>query len=904
MGREVEVAEIRGLLDKSRLVTLVGAPGVGKTRLALHTAAQVLDRYADGARFVDLSVVCEPTLLVQAVASVLSVPQRTDQDPLRTLTVHLSDKSLLLVLDNCEHLLDACADFVCRIAPTCGNVTILATSRQELSIVGEIPWRVPVLTLPNSDAFPDVSTSEAAGLFLSRVPEGMDLSSSTVGPVSRICRRLDGIPLALELAAGRVGEFTIEEVEAKLDHRFELLKTAQRGISERHRTLRAALEWSHDLLPEPERVLLRRLSVFAGPFTPDAAAQVVGVRRIGGEGADTHVARLARKSLLIRQIDDGQTRYRYHESIHNFVREKLQAAGEMEAVRFAHFQWCVRLATQTDDPSAEVDQVQSMANLATCYAELPAALAWSMDHNPDLGIELAGNLTRFWVSRGFLGEAGRWLALALASGEGAPVTRAKALWGAGLVACLTGNFADVRSAVEEGLELARQSDDAGTQARLLNLQGVTRIFTDPSSAIEVLSEAIALAREDDDPVTLVSSLAMKGFAQAVGGRLDAAFDALEECLNRSSFLSESQPLIMGLVGLGHVCVHQANPKRALHLLDDGMTRARQVGNPIWLALALVFRSELSAYLGDFKGARERAKAAVDVARNTMSPPVVGLCLALAGTIELDVGEPAASIPLLAEALGCCKTGERGGVRPRALVGLGRARLELGDPEAAESLLEDAMAVATKGGNRSAAAAALYWLAHLASERGDHQAALGMYREALTLERQAGHHLAIPGLIEAVAAEVAHMGETSKASCLLGAADSLRGDRGLIRSSKDIASCGVVHLLADQTLGPQKRKAAVMAGTLLPPDRVVSYACGGRGLHKRPGFGWLSLTPTELRVVDLVAEHLTNVEIGQRLLMAPGTVKTHLSHVYRKLDLRSRRELAHEVLRRAHVSDDE
>jgi predicted ATPase len=447
VGRQANVAEVAGLLGESRLVTLVGPPGVGKTRLALHTAAHTLGRYPGGAWFVDLSLVSQPALVVQAVASAVSVRERAGEDLRQTLTTHLSDRRLLVVvLDNCEHLLDACADLVCRLAPACGNVTILATSREELGLVGEIACPVPTLALPADDSHPEVSASDAARLFLSRVPGRLDLTEATAAPVSRICRRLDGIPLALELAAGRVGELTLQEVEANLDHRFELLRTGRAGIPERQQTMHAALEWSHDLLPEPERVLLRRVSVFAGPFTTDAAHEVASLGSIGEDGATKIMAHLATRSLLVRQVTEGQIHYRQHESIRHFTREKLRATGEEEAIAAAHARWCARLVAQADDPSAAPAQPRSMAALASHHADLRAALAWSVDHDLDLGLALAGGMTRFWVSHGHLEEARTWLERALAGGAGAPATRAKALWGAGLVACLSGDFPAVEPA--------------------------------------------------------------------------------------------------------------------------------------------------------------------------------------------------------------------------------------------------------------------------------------------------------------------------------------------------------------------------------------------------------------------------------------------------------------------------
>ncbi len=900
IGREADLAHVAALVARDRLVTLVGSAGIGKT-LAVHAAVGILDEYPDGVWFADLSLVTQPSLVVQAVASAMGARERTDEDLNQTLIARLARGRQLVVLDNCEHLRHACADLVCRLVRGCGNLRILATSREPLGVIGEAAWRVSPLQLPTGESPNEVLDSDAARLFTARAAEDLTVNGATAASIAHICQRLDGVPLAIELAAGRLGELTPKEIEADLEHRLVLLSTDRVGLAERHRSFQTALEWSHDLLSEPERTLFRRLAVFVGPFTATASTQVGCRDRIGDHAAAGVVARLAAKSLLVSRTDVARVHYRMHASVRQFALEKLCGAGEEEWARSSHARWCADLAARSDGASEGPEQTEHMALLVDVQAEFPSALSWALHSQPDLALVLAADLTRFWTAHGHLAEGRTWLEQALAAGASASPARSKALWGSGLIACLLGDFPAVGPALEEGLALARKAHDETILARLLNLVGVTRIFTDPPAAAEALAEAIALARRHGETVTLVSSLTMQGFARTLCGHLEAAADSLEECMAAGAGFGDGQPLLMGMIGLGHVRVQQGEPIPGRHLLDDGLAMARRVGNPVWIALALAFLAELETILGRDPQAHKLSADAVAIARKTGAAPVLGLCLAIAGNVESAAGNPARSIGLFDEALSLCATGERGGVRARALVGAGQAHLSLGKLDEAQVVLETAVMLAEHQQNRIATSAGLHLLGKCAGAKDDYETALGLHREALTLQSRAGHLVAMPGSIEAIAAETAQQGDTVKATQLCACANALRASAGQARSADDRANCEIVSSLANERLEPEVREAAARSGENLPAARVLTYACAGHGPRKRPACGWLSLTPSETSVIELLAEHLTNVEIGACLIMAPGTVKTHLAHVYDKLGLRSRREVAREFSRRVSAS---
>lgn len=837
VGRQPELDQIAALLARDRLVTLVGAAGIGKTRLGVHSAAAALDDHPDGAWFVDLSLVTQPHLVIHAVASALGVRERAGETLLQTVDTFVAGKVLLLVLDNCEHLTHACAELVCRLQRATSDLHVLATSRKELGVVGEVAWVVPPLAPPAGESPEEVASNDAARLFVARAGEDLEVTGVIAAAIARICRRLDGIPLAIELAAGRVGELTPQEIETNLEHRFHLLTTDREDVSERQRSFHATLEWSHDLLSEPERVLLRRLATFAGPFTVNEADRVCSLDRVGGDGVAGVVARLARMSLLARRAGGDHVRYRMHESVRHFALEKLEAAGEHGEVRRGHARWCIAMAERADSDPAGQEQAECMVELADARSELRGALAWTVDHEPVLALALAGSLTRFWVACGELDEGRAWLERALAAGGDASGARAKALWGSGLVSCLLGDFGAVGPALGEGMALARGAGDGAVLARLLNLVGVTRIFTDPPGALEVLAETIVLSRRHDETTTLVSALAMQGFARALCGDLDAAAESLQECLDDGSGFGDSQPLVMGLVGMGHVRLHQGDTAGARTCLDEGLAMARRVHNPIWVALALGYQADLEAAFGSHHQARRLAGEAVEVARLTGALPVIGLCLAMAGNVELAAGNPASSLPLFDEALQRV-TGERGGVRSRALVGRGRALVDLGDPEAALALLQEAVALAEDVRNRIAAAAALHELGRCAARLGDHGSALERYRASLTANSLAGHRMAVPGSLEAIACETAHVGDVIRALRLAAAADAIRARTGMARSGEDEVNYETVAALADKVLEPDVQAAAIDAGGQLTAEQLVPYACarpmslsiyaGGRG----------------------------------------------------------------------------
>lgn len=884
-------------LSACRLLTLIGPPGVGKTRLALHVGAMVAAQHPDGVWMVDLSRLEEPSLVPRAMASALSVRDQPGVTVADALANRLGEKKTLVLVDNCEHVIDACAELMAALLGRCPGLSILATSRQHLDIGGEAAWSVPPLAVPHDPHAPvgELVRSPAVRLFLERVPDDFVMTEEVAPAVATICRRLDGLPLAVELAAGRVRSMTPVEIAAGLDDRFHLLTTSRRDLPPRHHALLAALESSHDNLSEAERVLYRRLSVFPGPFTHPAAEEVCQGDGLGAEEILDALGGLAGKSLVVSDVTHARGHHHLLESVREHAREKLQAAGEEDLVRRAHGRWVLEIAGQGDDLSG-MTQASWLQEVEAVSDDVVAALAWSLGGgDSELGSALAGSLVRYWLARGKLSEGQEWLHWAASLPGAAPVGRARVLWGLGLMDCLQGDLASALSQGERAVELARASADVRTLARSLGLVGICGIFSAPRASASCLGEATVLAREAGDTLSLAACLGMLGFAQALAGDLRVAIETLHEGVELSRDMGEGQPLAIGLVGLGYVMAHRGETDEARSHLEDGLAVARRLGDPMWTALALAFLGELAADQGDPAQGRRLAAEGEGIARDSGSPPVVALCLATLGHIHLVGGRPARALEAFERAVAIAESGGQRCLLGSGLAGQGGASLLLGDQGSAERLLARALAIAEESGERLLLAETLQWLGRLAHAQGDDREAVGLHLESLRVRSGSQNLAGMPTSLEAVADDVLFTGDAVAAACLFGAAESLRARSGWRRTAGDKAayesSLGVLH----EAMQPAELARHRARGHAMSAEEVTRYACRGRGPRRHPSRGSASLTPAERRVAEVVAEGMTNSEVAQRLFISPRTVQTHLQHVFRKLGITSRTQLARRLL---------
>ena len=661
---------VRPLIE-TRFVTLVGAPGVGKTRLALESARRLLGTFSDGVWLVELAPLAEPALVPQAVSTALGVAEQTGRAMSLTLAEHLRGRRILLLLDNCEHLIEACAALAEALLRTCPDLCLLATSREPLRIEGETTWGVASLGIPPVAQTPvglDVVASlvryPSARLFVERARAALPsfrLTDDNAASVARICAHLDGIPLALELAAVRVRSLTVGQIEARLVNRFRLLTAGSRVELPHHRTLRALVDWSHALLSEPEQVLLRRLSVFAGGWTLEAAEAVcadhlsrpgelvVGdgvpspppgdARDIMPDGVLELLSGLVDKSLVLADERGQAVRYRFLETIRAYAREHLEQASEGSDLRDRHRDWFLRLAERAANGLEGPDQLAWLDALEAEQDNLRAALAWSQAQPGETGagLQLAGALSEFWEKRGYATEALGWLEAALVAGVNVPAAaRARALAGLARLATLRGEIDRPWALQEEALALYRELGDSAGLARSSRSLGILAASRgDYESAGPWFEESIALYRAIGDERGATMGLIALGWLARGLGDHQRANQFMSEGLALLRTLGDEpsrRSMTPALNHLGLVACAAGDYERATALLEEGLALSRELGDLLDTGWSLRALADVAREQGAHDRAMELYRASVTLHRERDYLP--GLAESLVGLARL------------------------------------------------------------------------------------------------------------------------------------------------------------------------------------------------------------------------------------------------------------------------------
>ncbi|MBV9601519.1 MAG: tetratricopeptide repeat protein [Chloroflexi bacterium] len=551
VGRQRELNQLREFLRDVRLLTLVGAGGIGKTRLAVQLIRDLDPALLpDGVCFVDLTPLHDPALVPQTVASALNLREQLGQPVHVSICEALKASCMVLILDNCEHLVDACAELVESVLRTCPELRIIATSRQPLRVEGETTWRVPALQLPELRAesrSDDLATSEAVRLFVERAHSALPsfaLTDRNAGSVTEICRRLDGIPLAIELAAARISVLGLQQILDRLHDRFKLL-TASNRADPRHRTLRATVEWSHELLSPLQQILFRRLAVFAGGWTLEAAESICADEHIRAENILDVLAQLVNHSLVIADGQETVVRYTWLETLRDFAAERLTSASEGPYFHDRHLKWFLHLAEHADDELNGPHQSAWLEVLEREHDNIRAALRWSLASNSlELALRLASACCYFWQIRGhrYRSEARRWLEDTLTTTrapEAPPKLRARALYWAGTFAGEQHDFSPATAYLEASLELWRAiGNTRGTIESQLGLAVVFRDTGRYQRAQELLEDSLLQARELDDRLKVARILRYIGSTAARLGEGEIALAALNESLELLASLGE------------------------------------------------------------------------------------------------------------------------------------------------------------------------------------------------------------------------------------------------------------------------------------------------------------------------------------------------------------------------------
>jgi len=659
VGREHEMAEVQRLLETHRLVTLTGSGGIGKTRLALHVAVELLHKFKDGVWLIELAPLSDPALLLNTIASVLGVREEQDRPLMATLLDWLNNKELLFVIDNCEHLVEACAKFATAGLRSSRGTRILATSREALGIAGETAYRVPSLEIPNPKdpiSMDTVLQYTAVRLFIERAAQALgtfSVTNANASVVAQICYRLDGIPLAIELAAARVKVLRVEQIAERLDNRFHLLTGGSRTALPRHQTLRGTIDWSYNLLTGTEQVLLRRLSVFVGGWTLEAAETVCADETIESLEVLDLLTHLMDKSLIGMDELAVEPRYRMLETIRQYAREKLLDANEREQLRDQHLHFFVQLAEHTQPILASAQRSAWLPRMESEHDNLRAALEWACERDLETARWLAGLLERYWLFGDHLSDARMWSARVLGAGERVTVTKglALALLGSGSVMLNLDHLDEAQVSLESSIVLWRQLGDQRWLAwSLVYLAYLLLQRGQGARACAIFAEHESLFRASSGNV-LAWALSSWGTATA-SVRFDdpVAKALLDEALSIAHIMQDPHNILLAYSGLGDWAVMQGDYATARHYFLEALVWRRQLGTRWIIAVGLQQVANVMCLQGDYQQAEPLYTEALAMARAFGDQRTEASIAQALGEVAIHLGDVARAGTLLTASL--------------------------------------------------------------------------------------------------------------------------------------------------------------------------------------------------------------------------------------------------------------
>lgn len=658
VGRTNEQAVIQQLLRTTRLVTLIGAGGVGKTCLAQTVARELVDRYPDGIWLVELAPLTDGSLLERTLASVLGIQVQPGAPLLAPLSVALGDRRVLLVLDNCEHVINACAGLVESILGACPQLHILATSREPLGAAGETIFTVPPLELPREEqTLPELAQQEAVQLFVERTRERQPaflLSEQNAAAVIRICRGLDGLPLALELAAARTSVLAPEQIADRLSNTLDLLTGGSRLASPRQRTVRGAIDWSYQLLDDEEQHFFRRLAVFAGGWTLEAAEVLGTTSSVGGDILDL-LSHLVDKSLVVVEPSGASLRYRFLEPIRQYARERLESK-EADEIRHRHAALFQALSEDAGPRLDGPEQDVWLGRLAVEHDNIRAALQWMLEHGQEEGaLRLSSAIWRFWATRSYPGEGRQWLDRALMTGTAATAARVRALTAAGTLARIQSDYPAARRLLGESLTLARQLGQRDAAMRSLAALGtIAAQQGDYAAARASLEESLALGRSLGDTEGIASALNILGIIAKQQGEYERASQLYVESLVLSRQLGNKRQIAKLLSNLGVVAQLQTELQKARGLLEESLTLFRELDDKDGLGMVLHNLGVIAKEQHEYAQASILYTESLSLSREMGDKHNTVKSLITLGTLRLLDDDPQGARVWYAEALELCR----------------------------------------------------------------------------------------------------------------------------------------------------------------------------------------------------------------------------------------------------------
>ncbi len=890
VGRAGQIGDIGNLLTHNKVVTLTGAGGAGKTRLAVQVATEAEADFGGEVFFVDLAPINDPAVVPVAVARALELADQPGRTTMETIRRFVTDRRLLVVLDNCEHLLDACCELLTDILDAGRAVSVLATSREPIGIPGELTWRVPSLSIKD----------EAVELFVDRARRSRpdfapDPQQATT--IIEICRRLDGMPLAIELAAARTRTLSLPQILDSLRSGFRLLTGGARTAVRRQQTLSASIDWSHSLLTDTERVLLRRLAVFSGGFDLDAATAV---------GADTDAERaqivdilglLVDKSLIVADDTGESMRYRLLETVRQYGLEKLAASGEADSVRTRHRDYFAGAAVllQTE---IRGDATPLIPWAETEMDNLRAAYAWSCENAEfENALAMVSALRPLWLKRGRFRE-GHMGFEAVFSDERyrddqiTPAVRVVAVADASQLAVWLAVPASLQRA-EDALTAAQQTADDVLMARATMACGMLS-WDQPEVSGRYLSQSVDLARRCTDRSILGEALGYGTFGSFAAGMPTLAEDTGTEGCHVAESLGDGFMSRYCRVFVSNSLVVQGRLAEAADLAQSVVTDARSDSDRPMEAFGLLTLGQALVFMGQAEEGEAAEIAALDIAAALGGFHEDSAYVVRAGA-ALVRGDAAAAVRLCESALQ--NTYARKELFIRCILPQAETMLARSDIAGARRWADENVALFPGAFQ----VLALTTRARVALAQGElHRAELDAHGALETAERT-GAYLRVPDAFECLAA-VAAGGAPTRAARLLGAAQCIRHRQQEARFAAFDGDHAATVAALVESLGTEAYEAALTEGAELTTAQAIAFAQRGRGERKRPASGWESLTPAELDVVRLLTEGLSNKDIAARLFISPRTAQTHLTHIYSKLNLTSRVQVVQEAARHIERAD--
>jgi predicted ATPase/DNA-binding SARP family transcriptional activator len=843
IGREKELQEIGELVHNHRLVTLTGAGGIGKTRLSIQTASTLLKEFHRGTWLVELAPLSDPALVPQAIITALGLIEQAGCTPVTSLTDFLREKRALLVLDNCEHVVQSCAQLAETLLRACPDLHIITTSREALGIAGETLYLVPPLSTPDPlhTKLEELPGYEAVQLFVERAQATLPsfaMTPENASAIVLICDHLDGIPLALELAAARVRMFSVEEIASRLTDRLHLLTGGTRTALPRHQTLQALIDWSHDLLSEPERVLFRRLSIFAGGWTLEAAESIGS-----GEGIEAHetldlLRQLLNKSLILVERRQGQaTRYQMLETIRQYAREKLWIAGEGEPVRQRHLAYFVDLAEQAEPNLRAFDMVMWLDRLETELGNLRAALEWSLESDIQAELRLTSALLWFWHIRGHKNEGIDWLERGLSieameRGDQAltpdrATIRGKALNASGFLMSMFFEFAKAPVRLEESLALFRELGPRGKQGMayaLLRLGGIQ----DRGKRAKLIEESLALFREVGDTFgTAESLMLLAGNTQQEDYRQAQQLEEEQLALRRE--IGDRDGIATALANLGDLAFEQDDYHRAVSLYTESLSIFRELGNKWAVGLRLYIYGDYCLWQGDYERATQIYEEALALAQDVSDRHLIALNFYSVGVLAWFRGDYARASQMIMDGLGMFREVSDHWLIGNSLHALGDLSLAAGDHEKAVQWYQSELRFGREVSNEMIPILALGGLGKAAWIRGDYSTAAGKFEEALKMSREAGLKPAIFHILHGMGRVAQSRGNHAEARTYYQEALRIQGRRvgptfnwAWLKSYVSTVAYPLEDFAVLAAAQNQMERAARLLGVLQPLYHLIQY----------------------------------------------------------------------------------